>query len=183
MASTSKCSIGVYLNEECHKTTYNSQIGSRHIDRFDYKDQLLIKPRCGIDKPLTDICNQHEPQVQLYFRENHHNTRRYNRPIHHDVAAVFVEGQDGGPPNHEMVIRSSDDHLQQLPYYSTNCVPMSYPLIFLRDEPGWIPRSDLICLMEIGNTLQLGKYTAYHLLYVKVSSQSSSVATCYSNMP
>ena len=67
MASTSKCSIGVYLNEECHKTTYNSQIGSRHIDRFDYKDQLLIKPRCGIDKPLTDICNQHEPQVQLYF--------------------------------------------------------------------------------------------------------------------
>ena len=55
MASTSKCSIGVYLNEECHKTTYNSQIGSRHIDMFLEEDQLLIKLRSGIDKPLTDI--------------------------------------------------------------------------------------------------------------------------------
>ena len=60
MASTSKCSIGVYLNEECHKTTYNSQIGSRHIDMFAEEDQLLIKLRSGIDQPLTDICNHHE---------------------------------------------------------------------------------------------------------------------------
>ena len=60
MASTSKYSIGVYLNEECHKTTYNSQIGSRHIDKFAEKDQLLIKLRSGIDQPLTDICNHHE---------------------------------------------------------------------------------------------------------------------------
>ena len=60
MASTSKCSIGVYLNEECHKTTYNSQIGSRHIDMFVEEDQLLIKLRSGIDKPLTDIWNHHE---------------------------------------------------------------------------------------------------------------------------
>ena len=44
MASTSKCSIGVYLNEECHKNTYNSQIELRR----------------GTDQPLTDICNQHE---------------------------------------------------------------------------------------------------------------------------
>ena len=64
MASTSKCSIGVYLNEECHKTTYNSQIGSRHIDMFAEEDQLLIKLRSGIDQPLTDICNHHEK----YFR-------------------------------------------------------------------------------------------------------------------
>ena len=56
MASTSKCSIGVYLNEECHKTTYNSQIGSRHIDMFAEEDQLLIKLRSGIDQPLADIC-------------------------------------------------------------------------------------------------------------------------------
>ena len=60
MASTSKCSIGVYLNEECHKTTYNSQIGSRHIDMLAEEDQLLIKLRRGIDQPLTDICNQQE---------------------------------------------------------------------------------------------------------------------------
>ena len=64
MASTSKCSIGVYLTEQCHKTIYNSQIGSRHIDMFAEKDQLLIKLRSGIDQPLTDICNHHEK----YFR-------------------------------------------------------------------------------------------------------------------
>ena len=56
MASTSKCSIGVYLNEECRKTAY----GSRHIDMFAEEDQLLIKLRSGIDQPLTDICNHHE---------------------------------------------------------------------------------------------------------------------------
>ena len=60
MASTSKCSIGVYLTEQCHKTIYNSQIGSRHIDMFAEKDQLLIKLRSGIDQPLTDICDHHE---------------------------------------------------------------------------------------------------------------------------
>ena len=60
MLPTSKCSIGVNLNEECHKTTYNSQIGSRHIDMFAEEDQLLIKLRSGIDQPLTDICNHHE---------------------------------------------------------------------------------------------------------------------------
>ena len=60
MASTSKCSIGVYLNEEYHKTTCSSQIGSRHIDEFAEEDQLLIKLRSGIDQPLTEICNHHE---------------------------------------------------------------------------------------------------------------------------
>ena len=60
MASASKCSISVYLNEEYHKTTYSSQIGSRHIDEFAEEDQLLIKLRSGIDQPLTDICNHRE---------------------------------------------------------------------------------------------------------------------------
>ena len=60
MASRSKCFIGVYSNEECHRITYNSQIGGRHIDMFAEEDQLLIKLRSGIDQPLTDICNHHE---------------------------------------------------------------------------------------------------------------------------
>ena len=62
MAYTSKCSIGVYLNEECHKTTYNSQIGRRHSIFFIFaeEDQLLIKLRSSIDQILTDICNHHE---------------------------------------------------------------------------------------------------------------------------
>ena len=32
------------------------------------------------------------PQVQMYFRENRRDPRRYNRPLHDEVAAVFVEG-------------------------------------------------------------------------------------------
>ena len=57
MASTSKHFIGVYLNEECHKTIYSSQIGSKHIDMFAEENQLLIKLKSGIDQPPTDICN------------------------------------------------------------------------------------------------------------------------------
>ena len=38
MLPTSKCSIGVNLNEECHKTTCSSQIGSRHIEMFAEED-------------------------------------------------------------------------------------------------------------------------------------------------
>ena len=83
------------------------------------------------------------PQVQMYFRENRRNPCRYNRPLYHEVAAVFVEGKVGGPPNHEMVIRSRDDHLQPLPYYSASCDLMSY-LIFPHGEPGCTPRSVLL---------------------------------------
>ena len=67
MASTLKCSIGVYLNGECHKTTYNSQIGSRHIEMFAEEDQLLIKLRSGTDQPLTDICNHHEKYFPVKY--------------------------------------------------------------------------------------------------------------------
>ena len=42
MTSASKCSISVYLNEEYHKTTYSSQIGSRHIDEFAEEDQPTV---------------------------------------------------------------------------------------------------------------------------------------------
>ena len=38
MASTSKYSIGVYLNDECHKTTYNSHIESKHIEILAEED-------------------------------------------------------------------------------------------------------------------------------------------------
>ena len=55
MASTSKCSIGVNLNEECHKTTYNSQIGSRHIEMLGGEAQLLIELKSDIDKQIFVI--------------------------------------------------------------------------------------------------------------------------------
>ena len=111
------------------------------------------------------------PQVQMYFRENRRDPRRYNRPLHDEVAAVFVEGQDGGPPNREMVIRSRDDHLQPLPYYSANCDPMSYPLIFPHGEPGWTPRSVLLN-MPNGNRqyTSIREYTAYQFAIREVFS-------------
>ena len=55
MASTSKCSIGVNLNQECHKTTYNSQIGSRHIEMLGGEAQLLIELKSDIDKQIFVI--------------------------------------------------------------------------------------------------------------------------------
>ena len=62
-----KCSIGVYLNEEYHKTIWKSQIESKHIDVFAEEDQLLIKLRSGIDQPLTDICNHHEKNFLVKY--------------------------------------------------------------------------------------------------------------------
>ena len=67
MASLSKCSIGVNLNEECHKITYTSQIGSRHIDMLGEEDQLLIELKSDIDQPLTDICNHHQHPCQICY--------------------------------------------------------------------------------------------------------------------
>ena len=115
----------------------------------------------------------------MYFRENRRDPRRYNQPLHDEVAAVFVECQAGGAPNRKIVTRSHYDHLQPLPYYSTNCDLMSYP-------PN-IPCAELnldgahivfylICLMEIGNTLRLGTTQPTSLLSVG-SAQSCSVAT------
>ena len=34
------------------------------------------------------------PQVQMYLWENRCDPCRYNWPLHDEVAAVFVEGQD-----------------------------------------------------------------------------------------
>ena len=61
MASTSKCSV------ECHKARYGSQTGSKHIDMFAEKDQLLIKLTSCIDQPLTDICNYHEKHFLIKY--------------------------------------------------------------------------------------------------------------------
>ena len=84
------------------------------------------------------------PQVQMYFRENHRDPRRYNRPLHDEVAVVFVEGQDVGPPNRERVIRSRGNHLYPMPYYSANGNPMSYSLIFSQGKPEWNPCTVLL---------------------------------------
>ena len=98
----------------------------------------------------------------MYFRENRRDPCRYNRPLHDEVATVFVEWQDGGAPNCRMVIRSHDDHLQSLPYYSTSCDPMSYPLNFPRGEPGRSPHSVLLN-MPNGNRqyTSIREYRAY----------------------
>ena len=84
------------------------------------------------------------PQAKMYFRENRRVPRMYKRRFHDEFAAVFVEGQDSGPSNHEIVKRSRSDHLKPLPYYSANYDLMSYPLIFPQGQTGWSPRSVLL---------------------------------------
>ena len=102
------------------------------------------------------------PQVQMYFRENRRDPRRYNQPLHDEVAAVFVECQAGGAPNRKIVTRSHYDHLQPLPYYSTNCDLMSYPPNIPCAEPGRSPHSVLLN-MPNGNRqyTSIRDYTAY----------------------
>ena len=67
MASTSKCSVGVCLNEDCFKTTYNSQIGIKNINTFSEEYQLLLKLRSGFDEQLKDVCNHHEKYLLVEY--------------------------------------------------------------------------------------------------------------------
>ena len=65
--------------------------------------------------------------------------RRYNAPLHEEVAAIFV-GNDGAPPHaRDIVIYPHNQPLRHISYISANIDPMLYPLIFPRGEPGWDP--------------------------------------------
>ena len=63
--------------------------------------------------------------------------RRYNSPVHDEVAAVFV-GQQGAPPTHQdIVIYPRGEPLRRISFMNPNLDPMCYPLFFPRGELGW----------------------------------------------
>ena len=76
--------------------------------------------------------------VSMIMREGP-DRRRYNAPLHEEVAAIFT-GNDGAPPTpRDIVVYPRDQPLRNIPYISSNIDPLMYPLIFPRGEPGWDP--------------------------------------------
>ena len=74
--------------------------------------------------------------VTMVMREGV-DRRRYNAPLHEEVAAVFT-GEDGAPPaSRDIVIYPRDRLLQKIPCTSPHIDPMAYPLIFPRGDFGW----------------------------------------------
>ena len=63
--------------------------------------------------------------------------RRYNLPLHNEVAVVFV-GEDGAPPaSREVVIYPRGHPLKTISSMSANLDPMVYPLFFQKGDAGW----------------------------------------------
>lgn len=70
--------------------------------------------------------------------------RRYNLPVATEIAAVF-DSEDGEPPiNRDICVRFKGNGMtQNIPFYSPNCDPMIYPILFPHGDFGWrsgIPR-------------------------------------------
>ncbi|XP_057310253.1 uncharacterized protein LOC130648232 [Hydractinia symbiolongicarpus] len=82
--------------------------------------------------------NRQPSVVSMVMREGN-DRRRYNAPLHQEVAAIFV-GNDGAPPAaRDIVVYPRNQPLRQIPHISCNIDPMMYPILFPRGEPGWDP--------------------------------------------
>ena len=78
------------------------------------------------------------PQIKMVFKTAL-DERRYNEPVHDEVAAVFV-GQEGAPPsNHDVVVYPRGEPLHRISFLNPNLDPLVYPLLFPRGESGWSP--------------------------------------------
>ena len=101
--------------------------------------------------------------------------RGYNIPHHDEVAVVFV-GKDGAPPmERAIVVYPRDQPLLHVSYMSANCVPMIYPILFPRGNPGW--HCDLKHVSkystEKGNQVAMLQFYADQLAICKEFNHSS----------
>ena len=58
MASTSSCTIGIKLENKCHKTNYTQETGLINFDVFSEREKLLLTLRTQI-KEMSNICYYH----------------------------------------------------------------------------------------------------------------------------
>ncbi|XP_057305337.1 uncharacterized protein LOC130642265 [Hydractinia symbiolongicarpus] len=80
--------------------------------------------------------NRQPSVVSMVMREGN-DRRRYNAPLHQEVAAIFV-GNDGAPPAaRDIVVYPRNQPLRQIPHISCNIDPMMYPILFPRGDLGW----------------------------------------------
>ena len=95
----------------------------------------------------------------MSFHDNIPNSRKRNKPLHNEVAAIFAR-DDGAPRKKEFVIKSRYDKLELLRYTST-----LVELLFPKGEPGLFTK--LLHLGEnvtgIRGRVTLREYYSYKL--------------------
>ncbi|XP_057290930.1 uncharacterized protein LOC130613632 [Hydractinia symbiolongicarpus] len=82
--------------------------------------------------------NRQPSVVSMVMREGN-DRRRYNAPLHEEVAAIFVGKHWAPPAAKDIVVYPRNQPLQQIPYTSCNIDSMMYPILFPRGGPGWDP--------------------------------------------
>ena len=83
---------------------------------------------------LAEANQEEPPNVRIYLLKGTWDPRRYNQPQHKEVAAVYVDNENG-PAGH-MIIHPCNASLQYLRNSSPNLDPMSYPLTHSYGQPG-----------------------------------------------
>jgi hypothetical protein len=90
--------------------------------------------------------------------------RRYNAPLHDEVAVVFV-GNNGAPPTHrDIIIHPRNEPPKNMLYTSPHTDPMVYPILFPHGEPGWyvgMPHNEN--RTQVRNTVTLLQFYSYKL--------------------
>ena len=101
-------------------------------------------------------------EVKLYLRTGP-DRRRYNAPLHDEVAALFT-GVDGAPsiPT-DVIVYPYNDYLRKISIWSPNCDPMAFPLLFPSGEPGWQPNLPHVedHATSVRNNITLLQYCTY----------------------
>jgi hypothetical protein len=74
--------------------------------------------------------------VKMVFKTGRDH-RRYNEPLHDEVAAIFIADEGAPPGNHDIVVYPEAAPLHRISYLNAKCDPMIYPLLFPTGSLGW----------------------------------------------
>ncbi|GBN74273.1 hypothetical protein AVEN_133494-1 [Araneus ventricosus] len=127
-------------SEATEKRLSNNQNFLQHV--FEKLEFMLreINPFAQSDLQMYRLVQEHPTtSVKMVFLEDKNlDMRRYNAPtLCAEVAAIFV-GDNGEPPaNRDICVYPVGDTCQSISPLNQCCNPMTYPLLFPRDECSW----------------------------------------------
>ena len=65
------CSIGIKLDEDCHRKSFCRTAGLKGINDFEEEEVQLICWRSGIEQQnLKDVCYHHEQTILVRYSKN-----------------------------------------------------------------------------------------------------------------
>ncbi len=80
-----------------------------------------------------------ESQWFIFTADNTRDKRRYNLPVVHEIAVVFVGENGEQPSKRDLVIYPNSENSRTISFLSHLKDPMVYPILFPKGELGWSP--------------------------------------------